>query len=90
MGTKEDKMLLTGLHTIEDVACIVCTKSLGWRYVHAFNESQSYKVGKFILEKAFIRRIRVMKPSVIWSNVIGCKIEEGSSPLKEEEEEEEE
>lgn len=29
---------------------------LGWKYVEAFEESQKYKEGKFILEKAMIMK----------------------------------
>lgn len=56
-GKPEDRPLITGLHTIADIFCVECKRPLGWKYLHAFNESQRYKVGKFILERAFVRRI---------------------------------
>mmetsp|Transcript_12678 Transcript_12678/g.17326 ORF Transcript_12678/g.17326 Transcript_12678/m.17326 type:complete len:113 (+) Transcript_12678:160-498(+) len=52
LGTKEDRLLITGLHTVADVFCNCCQAVLGWKYEHAFEESQKYKEGKFIVEKA--------------------------------------
>ena len=44
------RQLVTGAHTVCDVSCIFCGSVLGWKYVAAEEESQRYKVGKFILE----------------------------------------
>ena len=33
-----------------------CNAQLGWTYIAAFEESQKYKVGKFIIEKANMMR----------------------------------
>ncbi|OXV08411.1 hypothetical protein Egran_03827 [Elaphomyces granulatus] len=44
------RQLVTGAHTVCDVSCIFCGSILGWKYVAAEEESQRYKVGKFILE----------------------------------------
>ena len=41
---------MTGQHTVSDISCSVCGSVLGWKYVEAQEESQRYKVGKFILE----------------------------------------
>lgn len=35
---------------MSDVSCAFCGVVLGWKYVEAEEESQRYKVGKFILE----------------------------------------
>jgi len=51
-GAKEDRLLITGLHTVADISCISCNTVLGWKYEQAFEESQKYKEGKFIIEKA--------------------------------------
>ena len=37
-----------------DIYCNACDTRLGWKYVEAFEESQKYKEGRFILEKAMI------------------------------------
>jgi len=44
------RQLVTGGHTVSDVSCESCGNVLGWKYVAAEEESQQYKVGKFILE----------------------------------------
>lgn len=44
------RQLVTGAHTVSDVSCAFCGSVLGWKYVAAEEDSQRYKVGKFILE----------------------------------------
>ncbi|EGE77665.2 hypothetical protein RJZ56_001547 [Blastomyces dermatitidis] len=44
------RQLVTGAHTVSDITCRFCGSLLGWKYVTAEEESQKYKVGKFILE----------------------------------------
>lgn len=44
------RQLVTGAHTVSDISCASCGSVLGWKYVAAEEESQRYKVGKFILE----------------------------------------
>ncbi|PGH31642.1 protein MPE1 [[Emmonsia] crescens] len=44
------RQLVTGAHTVSDIICRFCGSLLGWKYVAAEEESQKYKVGKFILE----------------------------------------
>ncbi|KAF3629294.1 Protein yippee-like [Capsicum annuum] len=50
IGAKEDRQLMTGLHTVADVKCSDCGEVLGWKYVRAYDETQKYKEGKFVLE----------------------------------------
>ncbi|BDA48112.1 Protein yippee-like 4 [Coccomyxa sp. Obi] len=52
LGPKEERLLMTGLHTVADIYCTSCSTVLGWKYERAFEESQKYKEGKYILEKA--------------------------------------
>lgn len=33
VGKHEERMLLTGMHTVADVVCIVCDEVVGWKYV---------------------------------------------------------
>lgn len=56
LGPREDRMLITGLHTVADIYCITCNSVLGWKYEVAYEESQKYKEGKFILEKAKVMK----------------------------------
>jgi len=44
------RQLVTGAHTVSDISCRSCGSVLGWKYVDAAEETQKYKVGKFILE----------------------------------------
>jgi len=55
-GPKEDRQLMTGLHTVADISCFQCQEVLGWKYEKAYEESQKYKEGKYILEKAKIMK----------------------------------
>lgn len=32
LGPREDRMLITGLHTVCDIYCITCNCVLGWKY----------------------------------------------------------
>jgi len=52
LGSKEERMLMTGLHSVADIFCTGCGGCLGWKYIEAFESSQKYKEGKFIVEKA--------------------------------------
>mmetsp|Transcript_4260 Transcript_4260/g.11905 ORF Transcript_4260/g.11905 Transcript_4260/m.11905 type:complete len:114 (+) Transcript_4260:67-408(+) len=52
LGEEEDRLLITGLHTVCDVYCMCCDSVLGWQYLKAFESSQRYKEGKVIIEKA--------------------------------------
>ncbi|EXJ90813.1 hypothetical protein A1O1_03918 [Capronia coronata CBS 617.96] len=54
--------LVTGQHIVSDISCAICGSNLGWKYVQASEESQKYKVGKFILETKKIRM------NVSWEN----------------------
>eukprot|EP00063_Salmo_salar_P053422 XP_014028257.1 PREDICTED: protein yippee-like 1 isoform X1 [Salmo salar] len=49
-GPAEERVLLTGLHAVADIYCENCKTTLGWKYEHAFESSQKYKEGKFIIE----------------------------------------
>ncbi|KAK4479150.1 hypothetical protein RD792_014661 [Penstemon davidsonii] len=51
VGEKEDRMMITGVHTVVDIFCVGCGSILGWKYEAAHDKSQKYKEGKFILER---------------------------------------
>ena len=56
IGVKEDRQLTTGLHTVADIFCYNCGEALGWKYEKAYEESQKYKEGKYILERALVMK----------------------------------
>ncbi|KAF2997624.1 hypothetical protein E8E13_004347 [Curvularia kusanoi] len=55
------RQLVTGAHTVSDISCVRCGSVLGWKYVHAEEETQRYKIGKYILETG-----RVVKSGNGW------------------------
>jgi endo-beta-N-acetylglucosaminidase D len=50
VGKPETRILVTGTHVVSDINCATCRAKVGWKYVDAKEESQRYKIGKFILE----------------------------------------
>ena len=54
VGKKEDRQLMTGYFSVADIFCSKCGEELGWKYVKAYDPSQKYKEGRFILETAKI------------------------------------
>lgn len=62
---------MTGEHIVCDIYCKGCQNVLGWKYVKPFlnkkysdpiqdkaaDEDQKYKEGKFILEKAHLKKM---------------------------------
>jgi len=53
-GPSEDRNLITGLHSVCDISCKRCQTLIGWTYLAAYEQSQKYKEGKFIIEKIFL------------------------------------
>ncbi|KAI0442452.1 yippee-domain-containing protein [Xylaria telfairii] len=51
VGKPENRGLSTGEHVVADIQCATCRAKVGWKYIDAKEESQRYKIGKFILEK---------------------------------------
>ena len=79
VGEKEDRMMITGMHSISDIFCVGCEEIVGWKYVRflmiifcdiisfvyrltskfydastqgaAYERSQKYKEGKFVLDR---------------------------------------
>jgi len=49
-GCPEERILLTGRHAVCDIFCKCCGTNLGWKYERAYESSQKYKEGKFIIE----------------------------------------
>lgn len=51
----QDRVMLTGRHMVRDISCKNCDAKLGWIYEFATEESQRYKEGRVILERALVR-----------------------------------
>lgn len=50
IGRPVNRELLTGAHVVADVSCMICSSVLGWKYLDAKEQTQKYKIGKYILE----------------------------------------
>jgi len=49
-GDASERNMTTGRHIVRDIACRQCNETVGWKYDKAFEASEKYKEGKFILE----------------------------------------
>ncbi|XP_010272365.1 PREDICTED: protein yippee-like At5g53940 isoform X1 [Nelumbo nucifera] len=70
VGAQEERMMLSGMHTVADIFCCCCGQIVGWKYLFimvpgpylfhyhiqeaAHDKSQKYKEGKFVLERGRI------------------------------------
>ncbi|KAG9053904.1 hypothetical protein FS842_006794 [Serendipita sp. 407] len=54
-GEPNERPMTTGLHIVRDIFCIKCNDQVGWKYDRAYELSQRYKEGKFILEREMIK-----------------------------------
>ncbi|TIA72248.1 hypothetical protein E3P91_02092 [Wallemia ichthyophaga] len=77
LSKAEERGMTTGVHTVADLECRRCKLQLGWKYLYAYDESQKYKEGKYILEKARIvkvdgglsrRRTQLFSNGVVYSD----------------------
>ncbi|EGV63740.1 hypothetical protein PSN45_004192 [Yamadazyma tenuis] len=53
----EETQMRTGLYWVKKIRCHQCMNVLGWSYVKSASSRESYKVGKFVIEDAYIRFI---------------------------------
>lgn len=53
----EETQMKTGIYLIKKVKCHQCLNVLGWTYKRSYNYRESYKEGKFVIEKAYIKTI---------------------------------
>ncbi|KAI8913214.1 Yippee/Mis18 [Gorgonomyces haynaldii] len=56
-GPPEERIMTTGLHIVRDIMCNECSLIVGWTYVKAYEESQKYKEGRFILERNLVQEV---------------------------------
>ncbi|KAH8120548.1 yippee-like protein [Phellopilus nigrolimitatus] len=53
-GEPSERQMTTGNHTVRDIYCVKCGTTLGWKYDFAYDLSQKYKEGKYILERQLL------------------------------------
>ncbi|KNA17300.1 hypothetical protein SOVF_081200 [Spinacia oleracea] len=51
LGEKDNRVMMTGMHTVADIFCVGCGSIVGWKYETAHEKSQKYKEGKSVLER---------------------------------------
>ena len=56
-GPLEDRPMRTGLHTVCDIYCMYCQALVGWKYERAYEPREKYKEGKYILERACVKKL---------------------------------
>ncbi|KAM1407549.1 hypothetical protein EV1_002111 [Malus domestica] len=56
VGQKEDRKLISGAFSVADIYCSNCGEVLGWKYLRAYEPTQMYKQGMFIIERAKISK----------------------------------
>lgn len=81
VGKPETRQLVTGSHVVADINCAMCHAKVGWKYVDAKDESQKYKVGKFILETQRVMDYRSWE-DVLVPEVAELGIEPDPEPSK--------
>ena len=45
-----ERNMTTGRHIVRDITCRQCKETVGWKYDKAYETSEKYKEGKYILE----------------------------------------
>ncbi|KAH9608502.1 hypothetical protein KSS87_012358 [Heliosperma pusillum] len=50
-GPEENRVMMSGMHTVVDIFCCGCGQLLGWKYMIAPEKNQKYKEGKSVLER---------------------------------------
>lgn len=49
-GEPNERSMTTGRHVVRDIMCKQCKEIVGWKYDKAYEATEKYKEGKFILE----------------------------------------
>ena len=49
-----ERNMTTGRHVVRDIICKQCNETVGWKYDKAYEASEKYKEGKFILESELL------------------------------------
>ncbi|KAI5928510.1 yippee zinc-binding/DNA-binding /Mis18, centromere assembly-domain-containing protein [Camillea tinctor] len=57
-GEPSERSMTTGRHVVRDITCRQCKETVGWKYDKAYESSEKYKEGKFILEAELLCNVR--------------------------------
>jgi hypothetical protein len=53
-----ERSMTTGRHIVRDIACKQCKETVGWKYDKAYEASEKYKEGKYILEQELLVQVK--------------------------------
>lgn len=56
-GEPSERNMTTGKHIVRDIACKQCNDTVGWKYDKAYEGSEKYKEGKYILEAELLCQV---------------------------------
>ncbi|CAK7203424.1 protein yippee-like moh1 [Sporothrix eucalyptigena] len=56
-GNAAERNMTTGRHVVRDISCRGCGDTVGWKYDKAYESSEKYKEGKFILEAELLCQV---------------------------------
>lgn len=56
-GPPSERNMTTGRHIVRDIACRGCNATVGWTYDKAYENSEKYKEGKYILEAELLSTV---------------------------------
>jgi hypothetical protein len=57
-GPPDERQMTTGRHIVRDIACVSCKEVVGWKYDRAYERTEQYKEGKFILEHELLTLVK--------------------------------
>lgn len=52
-----ERNMTTGRHIVRDITCRQCKETVGWKYDKAYETSEKYKEGKYILEAELLVQV---------------------------------
>ncbi|KAI9209737.1 yippee zinc-binding/DNA-binding /Mis18, centromere assembly-domain-containing protein [Polychytrium aggregatum] len=56
-GELSERSMTTGVHVVRDIYCVCCSSIIGWKYEKAYEGSQKYKEGLFIMERLLLTEL---------------------------------
>ncbi|KAK6265098.1 hypothetical protein SCA6_020532 [Theobroma cacao] len=78
LGPTEERMLSSGLHTVNDIYCSSCQQILGWKYVSFFSCPMQYS---FPFLRRLMRRAKSIKKECSFLKRNGCSRRAGDNAL---------
>jgi hypothetical protein len=52
-----ERNMTTGRHIVRDIVCKECQRTVGWKYDKAYEATEKYKEGKYILEAELLCQV---------------------------------